>query len=38
MKIHRVGSEVLLAGRKDGQTPDDANMYSLFETVLYLCA
>jgi hypothetical protein len=32
MKIHRVGAEVLPAGRKDGQTPDDANFYPLFET------
>jgi hypothetical protein len=35
MKTHRVGTEVLPAGRNDGQTPDDANTYSLFETVFY---
>jgi len=35
MKIHRVGAEVLPAGRKDGQTADDANTYSLFETFLF---
>jgi hypothetical protein len=38
MTIHRVGGEVLPAGRKDGQTPDDANIYMSFSKLLCISA